>query len=272
MIVDIVYFFDELDLLEIRLNMYDDIVDLFVIIDSTRTFAGKEHRPILLDHKTRFHRWWDRIKLIIVDDFPENKLIISEAIKNSNIGSGEHYWIREFYIKEYARQAFDLFSDSDILFVSDVDEFWDPVRINSLVSAPYGVFVRPVQKAIYYYFNLRCNELNGWTGTVVGRCRDWRTRWVNDVRTRAKTKCLEVPCAGWHFGFIVGLDGFQGEHNKMTRRTHPEYNRWIKDFSENVRSFRDYRGRDYKYWLDDENLPEFLLANKKKYAQSFFNP
>ena len=35
---DIFLFFDELDLLDLRLEMYNDYVDYFVIVESTVTF------------------------------------------------------------------------------------------------------------------------------------------------------------------------------------------------------------------------------------------
>ena len=34
-------FYNELDLLEIRLNILNDVVDYFVLTESTRTFTGK---------------------------------------------------------------------------------------------------------------------------------------------------------------------------------------------------------------------------------------
>lgn len=269
MIVDLFYFFDELDLLEIRLNMYDELVDLFVIVDANTTFAGKPHRPILANHEKRFKKWWDKMVIIIATDFPENKEIAAAAIMNTNIGSGEHYWIREFYIKEHARVIYERLNDKDIVFISDIDEFWNPELFTELTSVPSGSFIRPEQKAIYYYFNLRCSETNGWTGTVIGRVEDLKSRAINDVRTRAKTSCIEIPNGGWHFGFIVGLDGHNTDTNKMTRRRHPEYDRWINNFGVNVSAVKDYRGRDFKYWVDNDNLPRFLLLNRSRFSSSF---
>ena len=44
MIYDCFTFFNELDLLDIRLNILNDYVDKFVIVESTKTFTGKENR------------------------------------------------------------------------------------------------------------------------------------------------------------------------------------------------------------------------------------
>ena len=42
MIYDCFAFFNELDLLEIRLNALDEVVDRFVLVEATRTFQKKE--------------------------------------------------------------------------------------------------------------------------------------------------------------------------------------------------------------------------------------
>jgi beta-1,4-mannosyl-glycoprotein beta-1,4-N-acetylglucosaminyltransferase len=41
-IIDCFIFYNELDLLTYRLNLLDDIVDYFIIVESTHTFVGKE--------------------------------------------------------------------------------------------------------------------------------------------------------------------------------------------------------------------------------------
>ena len=42
MVIDCFLFFDEIDLLEIRLNELKDVVDVFVLTESPYTFTGKE--------------------------------------------------------------------------------------------------------------------------------------------------------------------------------------------------------------------------------------
>ena len=48
MIVDCFPFFNELDLLELRLNELKDVVDVFVLSEATLTFTGKPSRFILM--------------------------------------------------------------------------------------------------------------------------------------------------------------------------------------------------------------------------------
>lgn len=65
-IYDCFSFFNEVDLLDIRLNELDSIVDYFVIIESTRTFMKKE-KPLVFDiFGPRFNQLKERITKIIV--------------------------------------------------------------------------------------------------------------------------------------------------------------------------------------------------------------
>ena len=258
MVVDLICFFEELDLLEIRLNTYDKLVDKFILIDANQTFAGDPHTPLHPEQMERFAKWKDKMEYYVVEDYPNDKELMAITLKNSNIGAGEHYWVREFYIKESAKKALTRLNDEDIVFVSDIDEFWRPELFNELTDFTKGEFIRPKQQAVYYYFNNFCSEVNGWTGTVVCQYKSIKDRCLNDIRTRSKTKCYEVDKGGWHFGFIVGLDG---KFNKMQNRPHPEYTQWLSNFEKSVKEGKDYRGRGYIYWKG-EDLPDYIKQEK----------
>ena len=45
-IIDCFIFYNELDLLTYRLNLLKNIVDYFIIVESTHTFIGKEKKII----------------------------------------------------------------------------------------------------------------------------------------------------------------------------------------------------------------------------------
>lgn len=265
-IYDVFYFFNELDLLEIRLNILDDYVDYFVIIESTESFSGLPHKLCYEENKERFDKWKDKIIYYIVDDFPKDSTLLEMAKNNSNVGEGEHYWIREFYQKESATKAITLLGDNDIVFVSDLDEIWNPLRLKELTDFTRSKIIRPKQLAYYYYLNNRCSENNGWTGTIVTKYETIKDNCLNDLRTRSKTKFTEVASGGWHFGFMGGIEGAM---KKLTEWQHPEYMNWIPTLEERIKKNTDYRGRKYKYWKDESDLPEYLIKNKEKWKKIF---
>ena len=71
MIFDCFTFFNELDILEIRLNEMAPMVDRFVLVEARKTFQGAD-KPLYFDqNKARFTPFLDKIEHVIVD-FPED--------------------------------------------------------------------------------------------------------------------------------------------------------------------------------------------------------
>jgi len=138
MVIDIFPFFNELDLLEIRLNILNDYVDKFVICEATETFSGKPKPLYFKENEERFAKWKDKIVHYVVDDFPNDKEIYDKAIKSPNTGNKEHWWVREFYQKESAIKALSFCKEDDIIMVSDVDEIPNPNILKEIKYALQG--------------------------------------------------------------------------------------------------------------------------------------
>ncbi len=267
MIVDLFYFFNELDLLEIRLNILDAYVDKFILVEFSTTYSGIPKESHYLANKERYAKWNHKIDHFIIDEKSAMIGYRDEALKNSNVGNGESYWIREFCLKESAKKCLVGFNDEDIVFVSDLDEIWNPeVICPTLKDIAKGGIYRPKQLAYYYYLNNRCSEQDGWTGTIFCRYRVIKDGCLNDLRTRSKTPCWEIYKGGWHFGFMGGVEGAK---KKLVESNHPEYNGWVSKIEERVKNNIDYRGRNYHYWIDEESLPSYLRENKQKWIKLF---
>ena len=65
MIYDCFIFFDELDLLEIRLEEIYPVVDRFVLCEAPMTFSGKPKELVFQNNKERFAPYLDKIEHII---------------------------------------------------------------------------------------------------------------------------------------------------------------------------------------------------------------
>lgn len=265
-VYDVFYLFNELDLLEIRLNILNDYVDYFVIVESTTSFSGIAHELQYKKYEDRFVEWREKIIYYVVDDFPHDTTLLTLAQNNSNTGAGEHYWVREFYQKESAKKALVGLSDTDVVFISDLDEIWNPLQLKALTDFSKSALIRPKQLAYYYYLNNRCNEKNGWTGTIVAQYKTIKNNCINDLRTRGKTTFAEIDFGGWHFGFMGGVDGAM---KKLVEWQHPEYANWVDTLKERVTKNKDYRGRTYTYWTDESDLPSYILEHKEKYKKLF---
>ena len=71
MIYDCFLYYDEDMLLEIRLNTLADVVDRFVIVESTHTFTGKK-RPLHFDIN-KYSQFKDKIIYVVHDKEPITK-------------------------------------------------------------------------------------------------------------------------------------------------------------------------------------------------------
>ena len=71
MVYDCFQFFNELDILKIRLNVMNDVVDKFVISEATETFSGLKKPLYYEKNKEMFKEFEDKIIHVVVDDTPQ---------------------------------------------------------------------------------------------------------------------------------------------------------------------------------------------------------
>ena len=68
MVYDCFQFFNELDILKIRLNVLAPVVDRFVISEATETFSGIKKPLYYEENKELFAAFQDRIIHVVVDE------------------------------------------------------------------------------------------------------------------------------------------------------------------------------------------------------------
>jgi beta-1,4-mannosyl-glycoprotein beta-1,4-N-acetylglucosaminyltransferase len=66
-IIDCFTFYNELKLLEYRLNILYNIVDYFIIVEANQTHQGKSKKLYYNENKNRFEKFQDKIIHIVVD-------------------------------------------------------------------------------------------------------------------------------------------------------------------------------------------------------------
>ncbi|MEM6579230.1 MAG: N-acetylglucosaminyltransferase, partial [Pseudomonadota bacterium] len=67
-IFDCFPFFNEIELLELRLEQHYDHVDFFVLAEATHTFSGLPKPLHFEEHAERFDRFADKIIHVVIDD------------------------------------------------------------------------------------------------------------------------------------------------------------------------------------------------------------
>ena len=279
-VVDAFLFFNELDLLEIRLSILDDFVDYFVLVEATETFSGTP-KPLHYEiNKTRFSRWEHKIRHHVVRKTPstveeileklketqsadqERKALLS-VLENPNLPAHSSPWIRELYQRESISKAIPEGRDHDLCFISDVDEIWNPDFRARLKD---GGVLGMRQTMYSYYLDNRTTE--PWIGSFLTNTRTVRDSPVFRLKTRSKLLRNRVKDGGWHF---TNLGGAEKLVEKIEAYSHQEFNtQEIKSsIAARIAKNEDFIGRKYRLFVDAHDLPGFVLANREKFEHLF---
>ena len=135
-------FFNELDILEIRLAELDPLVDHFVIVEATRTHTGKPKPLYFADNRKRYDRYADKIIHVVVDDLPS--------------GPSDH-WGREIFQRQAIVRGLGDARPDDRIISSDCDEIPKPDVLRRALALP-GLSHRIVVfwcENYFYRLNLR---------------------------------------------------------------------------------------------------------------------
>lgn len=249
MIYDCCYLFDELDVLEIRLNILDPVVDRFVIVEACQGFQG-DLKPFNFEaNAPRFAKWKDKIIYHKITSF-DSQEIIDKAFASPSTGGKEHYWLREFYIKESVNIPLQSCRSDDVIFVSDVDEIWNPEL--AFFKVEEDKVYRPVQDCYAFYVNVRSNQdIGRWTGTRFGTYATFQKYGGNHFRCEREVQGILVSNGGWHFSCLT----------QATKK-------W--DFGHPDDGTRFSLAKMAGLSLDGSTLPAFLVENKHLYPYLFY--
>lgn len=286
MIYDCFTFFNELDLLELRLQTLDPVVDRFVLVEATLTHQGKPKPLHYAENKERFAAFHHKIEHVVVDSYPTN--------------TGADAWIYEKHQRNCIALGLKSAVPDDRVMISDVDEIPRAERVQE-AAARKGVRIFR-QRMFYYYLNcLNATETGGrayaWNGTVmvnagdikgpVQRYRDFsmlmanyfHPKFINRVywnlrlaweRMRYGWHPSFIMDGGWHFSYLGGVDRII---EKIEAFAHTEYN------SENYKSRErieaaitngeDIFGRGflYRFIPVDEDFPRYLREHPERFAR-----
>lgn len=205
-------FYNELDLLEVRLNELSGVVDRFVIVEAGETFNGKPKPFVLEENFQRFAAFADRITHLKIASFPP----------------GNDRWFREHLQRDKLIEGLADAGPDDLVMISDLDEIPDPKVLAAIKrDPPRGARVLCLELRYFHFFlNLErrerwlkygprlmrrgalpnIHELKRIRGPVKGTLRNFvrglRASWG---MKRWITRQV-IRDAGWHFTWLGGLD------------------------------------------------------------------
>ena len=275
MIYDCFAFFNELDLLEIRLNELNPVVDKFVLVEATKTFQ-KQPKPLYFEeNKSRFKDFEDKIIHVVVDEYPNffTRFRVPTPMDYDN------------HQKNQIILGLKDANPNDVIIYSDLDEIPQADKITQYKNHP-GIKV--FQQIFCSYF-INCisthgpvypSELNKdgvhyWRGSVMANFSEFKdTKSFRKLRGIQADNIIQIEDGGWHFSFLGSSEKILHKLKSWTHTKDKGTKDHIdklqdKNILENIVSQgKDLFGRDYRYEFVklDNTFPEYIIKNKNKYS------
>lgn len=216
---DCIPFFNELDLLELRMNVLNDVVERFVIVESTTTYSGKPKPLHFVENDQRFKKFWPKIIYLV----HEGIVAGSPGYEDPERWKNEFTWYNENRQRNTILKALEIDRPSDNLFVlCDTDEIPKPEKLleakelalstgkpvglalyQCMYWLNYAYIDGPQSRAAYVFNPYTLNEFHMNTFNVPGDPS--RVRW-HMVDPNCPEHFQEVKDAGWHFSCTGGVD------------------------------------------------------------------
>lgn len=277
-IFDSFIFFNELDLLDLRLNILSDVVDYFVLTESPFTVSGNEKPLYYQKNKDRFGKFNDKIIHNVTEEIPNDfsQYLTKKPFHtdySTTDESGTKYidlpirFQRAVYNRECS--AYGLLKagvqDEDIVLTSDADEIINPYVIEDLDwFDPVHNYVS-LQRAFYFKLNYLYEE--NWKGTRLCTFKHLKTTTVDRLRTNWR-EAYQIENAGWHFSFLGDADNVR---LKLASYEHTENNisSNIDNMEQRIEQGLDPIGRSNRLQVVpiDNSYPEYIFNNQEKYSQ-----
>lgn len=274
MIYDCIPFFNELDILKLRMQIMSPYVDKFVLEESTVTFSGEPKEMVFANNREMFAEFADKIIYVAVDDSPMDGVTTHE---------------RDKFQKNQLIRGMTACKADDIVIFSDVDEIPNPKTLAKVIRnfEPDKIY-HLAQRMFYCFLNIEevsgnllsiTGEFSGverkqWLGTKIcsfGNLPEEGIVYLREVRPENPCS-VRVADGGWHFGYMGG----DGERDvakrigvKVQAAAHQEYNksRYLNEAVDRLLCGEDIFGRNAKFVrvTIDESYPDYLRNHQEEY-------
>ena len=277
-VFDSFIFFNELELLEMRLNILNDVVDYFVLTESPFTVSGNEKPLYYQENKDRFGKFNDKIVHHITEEIPNDFTHLLEKSKfhvaykeNDPYGTPMIDLPVRFQRALFNRNnsAFGIekagVTDEDLVITSDADEIINPLLLQDLEwFNPSNHYVAEC-RAFYYKLNILYQE--DWMGSRLCTWKHLKNTTIDQHR-QDHQNAHRIEDAGWHFSFFGNAEDFK---LKLASYEHTENNtdQVTSTASEKIEQGLDPLGRTNKLVTVpiDDSYPDYITTNQEKYAE-----
>ena len=233
MVYDLIPFFNEIDILKLRLGVLDPYVDKFIIEEATTTFSGEKKELCFEKNKELFRDYLEKIVYIVVDRDMDFKVTHE----------------RDYFQKNHLKHGLEKVgaTPDDVIIFGDADEIPNPEVLKKIVDNFDNTKVYHLaQRNFYVYMNNE--EKSGTLMSITGEFPDIPQadrKWLGTKVTSIKNipgegivrlrdlvsvcdkRSVRVADGGWHFGYMGGFrekDPTKRIGVKVKAAAHQEYN------------------------------------------------
>ncbi len=277
-VYDCFTYFNEDQLLKLRLETLWDKVDYFVLCEATRTHTGKD-KPINFKLEN-FEKYKEKIRYLLIDTYPFET---------------NDPWVYENYQRNYLINGLFDAIDDDRIIISDLDEIPNPDSISAYMPSLY-LRASLLQRAYIYYLNnlvlldgkpytwklpkittfkyLRKNFL------CLEEVRNYRSFGVlrGLKRNWMKLRTQQISNGGWHFTWMGGVEKILLKMDSMAHQelNKPE-NRNRELIEKKIRSGGDILGENVAGAATqliniDYSMPRYLQQHPDEFSNLILKP
>jgi len=276
-VFDSFIFFNELDLLEMRLNILNNVVDYFVLTESPFTVSGNEKPLYYQENKDRFGKFNDKIIHHVTEEIPNDfshmleKTKFHVAYKDPDpYGTPMIDIPIRFQRALYNRNnsAFGIekagATDDDLIITSDADEIINPLILEDLDWFDSDNHYVCLQRGFYFKLNYLYDD--EWMGSRLCTWKHLKETTIDQHRQDHKN-AYRIENGGWHWSFFGDAENFK---LKLASYEHTENNidSVIGNAEEKIAQGIDplNRGRMVTVPIDD-TYPDYIVENQDRYAE-----
>ena len=220
-IVDSFTFFNEKEMLLLRLKYLKNIVDHFVIVEATRTHQGETKELQAYN--------------IVATNMPEilNKITFIFVEELSIAKGNDANWARNDYQRNCISRGIYKFNENDMIIVSDLDEIPNASTLEILKSNTQVLEkgIAAFQMTMHMYNASKVlykrNQIDYWLKARIGLLKHIVSpRWMR----KSEPKVI-IGEGGWHMTYMGGLTRIK---KKIESFCHAEFN--TEYYKENIRN------------------------------------
>ena len=268
MIYDCFTYFNEDLILDIRLNILDEFVHKFVIVEATKDHSGRKKK--LNFNLNNFSKFKNKINYIVVEDMP---LTVNSFVKDK-VKYHENF-VRENYQRNQITKGIQKACDNDLIIISDVDEIPNLKKLKNFNVSKCTIFYQK-----FYQYKLNLLIANNWPGSriikkkILTSPQEIRYKTVKRIKFwqlhRFFTNPNFINDGGWHFSYLMSPEKIK---LKVESFAHGEFNRKditnIESIKNKINKNKDIFNRNISFQKVqiDDSFPEYIVKNIQKFSE-----